>query len=140
MVNRVVSTKLSEEEHSKILEFCNDTGITVSSMVKQAIIERIRNEEKKTNQYNSPKNSSEQLANENQNSGFTDTTTSSLRFMLLSLFPGRLEPRPFSGILIMVDPTAIPIIATITIPITTETTEPKTIEVNIIDGVGTDDK
>ena len=68
MVNRVVSTKLSEEEHSKILEFCNDTGITVSSMVKQAIIERIRNEEKKTNQYNSPKNSSEQLANENQNS------------------------------------------------------------------------
>lgn len=48
MVNRVVSTKLTEEEHSKILEICNDTGITVSSMVKQAIMERIKKEDKKS--------------------------------------------------------------------------------------------
>ena len=46
MVNRVVSTKISEEEHGKIVEMCNDIGITVSTMVKQAIRERVKKEEK----------------------------------------------------------------------------------------------
>ena len=46
MVNRVVSTKISEEEHGKIVEICNDIGITVSTMVKQAIRERVKKEEK----------------------------------------------------------------------------------------------
>ena len=46
MVNRVVSTKISEEEHGKIVEICNDIGITVSTMVKQAIRERMKKEEK----------------------------------------------------------------------------------------------
>ena len=46
MVNRVVSTKISEEEHGRIVEICNDIGITVSTMVKQAIRERVKKEEK----------------------------------------------------------------------------------------------
>ena len=46
MVNRVVSTKISEEEHGKIVEICNDIGITVSTMIKQAIRERVKKEEK----------------------------------------------------------------------------------------------
>ena len=46
MVNRVVSTKISEEEHGRIVEMCNDIGITVSTMVKQAIRERVKKEEK----------------------------------------------------------------------------------------------
>ena len=46
MVNRVVSTKISEEEHCRIVEMCNDIGITVSTMVKQAIRERVKKEEK----------------------------------------------------------------------------------------------
>ena len=46
MVNRVVSTKITEEEHGRIVEICNDIGITVSTMVKQAIRERVKKEEK----------------------------------------------------------------------------------------------
>ena len=46
MVNRVVSTKLTEEEHSKILEICNDNGITVSRLLKRALLDRIKKEEK----------------------------------------------------------------------------------------------
>ena len=46
MVNRVVSTKISEEEHGRIVEMCNDIGITVSTMLKQAIRERVKKEEK----------------------------------------------------------------------------------------------
>jgi len=46
MVNRVVSTKMTEEEHGKIVELCNDIGISVSAMVKQAIRDRMKKEEK----------------------------------------------------------------------------------------------
>ena len=37
---------MTEEEHGKIVELCNDIGITVSSMVKQAIRDRVKKEEK----------------------------------------------------------------------------------------------
>ena len=46
MVNRVVSTKLTEDEHSRILEICNDNGITVSRLLKRALLDRIKKEEK----------------------------------------------------------------------------------------------
>ena len=46
MVNRVVSTKMTEEEHGRIVELCNDIGISVSSLVKQAIRDRMKKEEK----------------------------------------------------------------------------------------------
>lgn len=38
---RVVSTKLTEEEHSKLLDLCNKEGCTPSSLIKQAVIEKI---------------------------------------------------------------------------------------------------
>ena len=44
MVNRVVSTKLTEEEHSKVLEICNDNGMTVSSMLKRALLDLLKKE------------------------------------------------------------------------------------------------
>ena len=46
MVNRVVATKLTEEEHSKLLEVCNREGCTPSSLIKDAIMKRIDIEEK----------------------------------------------------------------------------------------------
>ncbi len=46
MVNRVVSTKMTEEEHGRIVQLCNDIGISVSAMVKQAIRDRMKKEEK----------------------------------------------------------------------------------------------
>ena len=42
MVNRVVATKLSEEEHSKLLDLCNTQGCTPSALLKEAIMERIK--------------------------------------------------------------------------------------------------
>jgi len=42
MVNRVVATKLSEEEHSKLLDLCNTQGCTPSAFLKEAIMERIK--------------------------------------------------------------------------------------------------
>lgn len=45
MANRVVSTKLNEEEHKKILKICDDKGITVSKLLKKTLLESI-NEEK----------------------------------------------------------------------------------------------
>ncbi len=41
MVNRVVSTKLSEDDHNKLLEMCNDMGISVSYLVKKTILEKM---------------------------------------------------------------------------------------------------
>jgi len=42
MVNRVVATKLTEEEHSKLLDFCNTQGCTPSALLKEAIMERLK--------------------------------------------------------------------------------------------------
>jgi len=49
MVNRVVATKLTEEEHSKLLDTCNREGCTPSSLIRDAILKRFNSEEK-TNQ------------------------------------------------------------------------------------------
>ena len=39
---RVVSTKLTEEEHSKLLDVCSKKGCTPSALVKEAIMEKIQ--------------------------------------------------------------------------------------------------
>lgn len=45
MVYRVVATKLTEEEHAKLLDTCNKHGCTPSSLIKEGILKMI-NEEK----------------------------------------------------------------------------------------------
>ena len=46
MVYRVVSTKLTEEEHDRLLNVCNrDDGCTPSSYIKEAILGFLRAEE-----------------------------------------------------------------------------------------------
>jgi hypothetical protein len=48
MVYRVVSTKLTEDEHSSLIDKCNKQGRSPSLFIKEAILERIEsgNEEK----------------------------------------------------------------------------------------------
>jgi len=46
MVNRVVSTKLSEEEHEKLLAECNKRGCTQTELLRKAIQEIFQPEEK----------------------------------------------------------------------------------------------
>jgi len=41
MVYRVVATKLSEEEHTKLLDRCTTLGCTPSSLIKEAIMDRL---------------------------------------------------------------------------------------------------
>ncbi|MEX0639541.1 MAG: hypothetical protein WEB28_05505 [Nitrosopumilaceae archaeon] len=41
MVNRVVATKLSEEEHTQLLDLCNTQGCTPSALIKEAIMQRL---------------------------------------------------------------------------------------------------
>ena len=41
MVNRVVATKLTEEEHSKLLDLCNTQGCTPSAFLKEIISEKL---------------------------------------------------------------------------------------------------
>ena len=38
MVYRVVSTKLTEEEHNRLLDICNRDGCTPSSYIKQSVL------------------------------------------------------------------------------------------------------
>lgn len=38
---KVVSTKLSEEEHTKLLDTCNSKGCTPSSMIRDAILNQM---------------------------------------------------------------------------------------------------
>jgi len=45
MVDRVVSTKLSEEIHSKLLDVCNRRGCTPFALLKESIMEKIKQEE-----------------------------------------------------------------------------------------------
>jgi len=47
MVNRVVATKLTEEEHTKLLDACNTEGCTPSSLLRDAILKRIEHEPEK---------------------------------------------------------------------------------------------
>jgi hypothetical protein len=46
MVYRVVATKLTEEEHTKLLDACNKEGCTPSNLIKDAIMKRLNPEEK----------------------------------------------------------------------------------------------
>ncbi len=46
MVNRVVATKLNEEEHTKLLDACNSIGCTPSAFIKKAILESVGSERK----------------------------------------------------------------------------------------------
>lgn len=48
MVYRVVSTKLTEEEHSKLLDECAKQGCTPSSFVKNSIMEKIEPKSEQT--------------------------------------------------------------------------------------------
>jgi len=48
MVYKVVSTKLTEEEHTKFLEFCNKKGNSPSAMIKQTILTSMEQEAKLT--------------------------------------------------------------------------------------------
>ena len=45
MVYRVVSTKLTEEEHTRLLDICNKQGCTPSALIKDAIIKKISEKE-----------------------------------------------------------------------------------------------
>lgn len=47
MVNRVVATKLTEDEHTKLLDVCNTEGSTPSSLIHEAILKRIEPEPEK---------------------------------------------------------------------------------------------
>ncbi len=47
MVNRVVATKLTEDEHTKLLDVCNTEGCTPSSLIHEAILKRIESESEK---------------------------------------------------------------------------------------------
>jgi len=38
MVNRVVATKLTEDEHDRLLNICNREGCTPSSYIKEAVL------------------------------------------------------------------------------------------------------
>ena len=44
---RVISTKLTEEEHSKILDMCKDSQTILSTFLKQCIMELVEKEEHK---------------------------------------------------------------------------------------------
>lgn len=44
MVYRVVSTKLTEEEHEKLLDVCNKDGCTPSALLKKTITNKINDE------------------------------------------------------------------------------------------------
>ena len=46
MVNRVVATKLTEEEHTKLLDECTRQGCTPSALIKEAIMAKIEPQEK----------------------------------------------------------------------------------------------
>jgi len=47
MVYRVVSTKLTEEEHTKLLDICNKQGCTPSALIKDSIMKKINETENK---------------------------------------------------------------------------------------------
>lgn len=42
MVYRVVSTKLTEEEHNKLVDLSTKKGCTPSALIKEAIIEKMQ--------------------------------------------------------------------------------------------------
>ena len=47
MVNKTVATKLTEEEHGKLIDACSKEGCTPSTFLRESINERIHNEKPK---------------------------------------------------------------------------------------------
>jgi len=45
MALRVISTKLSEEQYSKITEVCNNAGCTLSAFLKESVMDLVSKEE-----------------------------------------------------------------------------------------------
>lgn len=56
MASRVVSTKLNEDEHKRIMEICNIKQITVSKLLKKTLMASIREEKEKKRSANSVTN------------------------------------------------------------------------------------
>jgi len=50
MVTRAVATKLSEEEHTRLVDECTKQGISPSSFIKMAIMNKLGSEDKKDEQ------------------------------------------------------------------------------------------
>ena len=46
MVYKVVSTKLTEDEHTKFLDFCNKKGISPFAFIKESIFNQMEKQEK----------------------------------------------------------------------------------------------
>lgn len=44
MYDKVVSTKLTEEEHNNLLELCNKIGCTPSKIIRKTLLEKIESE------------------------------------------------------------------------------------------------
>jgi len=44
MVLRVISTKLSEEQYSKITQVCNNAGCTLSAFLKESVMDLVSKE------------------------------------------------------------------------------------------------
>ena len=44
MALRVISTKLSEEQYSKITQVCNDAGCTLSAFLKECVMDLVDKE------------------------------------------------------------------------------------------------
>jgi len=45
MALRVISTKLSEEQYSKITQVCNNAGCTLSAFLKESVMDLVSKEE-----------------------------------------------------------------------------------------------
>jgi hypothetical protein len=48
MALRVISTKLTEEQYSKITQVCNNAGCTLSAFLKECVMGLVNKEEKVT--------------------------------------------------------------------------------------------
>jgi len=48
MALRVISTKLTEEQYSKITQVCNNVGCTLSAFLKECVMGLVNKEEKVT--------------------------------------------------------------------------------------------
>ena len=45
MVNRVIGTKLPEEQHTKFMDLCNTKGCTSSELLREFVLEKIEPQE-----------------------------------------------------------------------------------------------
>ena len=73
MASRVVSTKLNEDEHKRIMEICSDKGITVSKLLKKTLLDGIRQEkERKRSSGNVRKNQQSEQYYQNKPQSFDE--------------------------------------------------------------------